>query len=361
MRRIGLPMKHADNFIILHKYPDPDLEKAWRDCLAQVETPAHYDAPEFFLEPYWEGLRPFAVLAVDHGNVVSVMTGIHSGRAVDCGLSVRPQVCIAKTAAGSAAAEALARGLLAEAGSANLISVYTWHCTSFDSFKSYGFGLHALGGSVVLDLTVGPQALLKQFDENRRRNIRLAMKNKVEVQVASTSEEIRAVYEIYRAWRHTPRKKIEGKEVPFAWFEQACRLTTNRRVLLARYEGRVIAGLTLRFYRGGLLEFSNSSALEEYLRVRPHDLLQWRAIEWGCKEGFQRYSLCGTDPFLRRFGGTVVPIDRYRLDRTWLRRHDLQEAVLDAGQETLQRMPKPVEKTVRRVLGKAYRVLRRGV
>jgi hypothetical protein len=48
---------------------------------------------------------------------------------------------------------------------------------------------------------------------------------------------------------------------------------------------------------------------------------------------------------------TVVPIIRYRLDRSWYRKHDVREAVRDWGRETLRKMPRSLEKKVRNWLG----------
>jgi hypothetical protein len=39
-----------------------------------------------------------------------------------------------------------------------------------------------------------------------------------------------------------------------------------------------------------------------------------------------------------RFGGTVVPILRYRLDRTWLQRHDLREKAQDIGRDLFRKV-----------------------
>jgi len=41
----------ALNFKILREFPSPDLERAWRDYLARIEFPSHYESPEYFLEP----------------------------------------------------------------------------------------------------------------------------------------------------------------------------------------------------------------------------------------------------------------------------------------------------------------------
>ncbi|NWG11940.1 MAG: GNAT family N-acetyltransferase [Acidobacteria bacterium] len=346
-------MQQDNSFVILHDYPDHDVEQAWRGCLARVRIPYSYCAPEFFLEPLWAGKRPFAILSVDHaGKVLGVLTGLHEGRQVVCGNPFRSQVCIDKTANLTEVSRCLATGLLVEGRSAELASVFAWHWDSLDGFKDCGFRYRQTQGCVVLDLTLGPEALFSQFDENRRRNIRHAIRNKVEVRPASSVDDIREFHRVYLAWRQTPRKRILGQEIPLAMWEGLFRLTSNRRFLLASHEGKVIASISLRFYAGGLLEFSSGCALEEYLYLRPHDLLQWRAIEWGCREGFLRYSLGGADEFHKRFGGTLVGMDRYRLDRSLLRHHDLTQFGIDLAAAALRKMPRPFEDSVRRFFGR---------
>jgi hypothetical protein len=140
-------------FTILHSFPSPDIEKAWRECLSRVEFPAHYDAPEYFAEPCWAGRRPFAILAMDQGSVVGVLTGLHEENEVICGLQSRPQICIDPTADSGAALISLARGLLEESGSVKLVTVYTWSWMPLDMFEVYGFRRRALEGNVVLDFT----------------------------------------------------------------------------------------------------------------------------------------------------------------------------------------------------------------
>lgn len=115
----------------------------------------------------------------------------------------------------------------------------------------------------------------------------------------------------------------------------------------------MIASSAVRFYPGGLVEAASNCSLDEYLHLHPNDLLLWKTMEWACVNGFPKISLGGAHPFLRKWGGIVVPIHRYRMDRTWLRRHDVRETVRDFGRKSLHRMPPPVEKAVRRLLGKS--------
>ena len=347
----GTPVPKGDNYLILHNYPDPGLERVWRECLARVEAPAHYNAPEFFLDPYFEGLKPFAVLAIDHENVVGVLTGVHNGRTVECGLPARPQVCIAKTADGAAVAGALARGLLAEAGKAELISVYTWRETPFARLETYGFRLRAFPGNVVLDLSLGPDELFKQMDKKRRNNIRFALKQGVEIHQATAAEDFEAIDQIYFSWCARKRITLFDREARQAAF---CLTQSSRLYLVARVGGKSVAASIFRYYPGGMVEYAENYSLAEFQRLKPNDLLQWKAIEWAMAGGFTGYSLGSADGFHREFCGQVIPIYRYRLDRTWFRRHDVAEAVSDAGREALRKLPAPIEITVREILGKGH-------
>lgn len=341
------------DFTILRDFPTPDVERAWRDCLTRVDCPSHYDAPEYFLVPLWIGKNPFAVLATDQGKVTGVLTGLHSKNQVTSGLASRPQICVDPTEDIHATLETLLRGLLAESGSAELVTVFTWKFLELPAFQTQGFRSRELEGNVVLDLTLGPEELFKQFAKDRRRNIRFAEKNGVEISLATTKEDIAAAYEVYMAWRRTDRKVVKGEQGSFESFEKSTTLA-NRKMFVARVDGKVVAMNIFRFFPGGLFESAANSSLDEFLHLKPNELMQWRGIEWACANGMRRHSLGGSHQFLRRFGGTVVPILRYRLDRSWLHRHDLRETVLGLGRETVQKMPSGVGNTVRRMLGKGH-------
>lgn len=338
-------------FLILHAFPAPEIELAWRDCLARVECPAHYNAPEYFLVPHFAGKRPFAVLALRQRRVAGVLTGLHEPSQLMCGLASRPQICVDPTEDVNATTDALLRGLLAEAGTADLVTVFTWTSLQLPAFEMRGFRPKELRGNVVLDLTQGPDSLFKQFAKDRRRNIRFAEKNGVSVTLATSDVDVATAYEVYAAWRQTERKMVQGEQTSFDVFQKATQLE-HRRMFLARVDGKPAAVNIFRFFPGGLFESASNYSLDEFLHLKPNDLLQWRGIEWACAQGLTRHSLGGAHPFLRRFGGTVIPIVRYRLDRSWLRRHDLRETVLTLSRETVQHLPPGVGKTVRRVLGR---------
>jgi len=338
-------------FTILHEFPRAGLEAAWRDCLQRVECPAHYDAPEFFLEPFWAGRSPFAVLALSDGAVTGVLTGLHEGGGVNVGLPSRPQICADASADRAATLNALARGLLEEAGTADLVSVYTWPSLTLEPFQHFGFRRRQLQGDVILDLRRGSEALWKDLTPERRRNIRQAMKRGVQVRPMQDDSDIRAAYEAYLGWRRTSRKIIIGDEMPAALFDKVCRMTANSYFLLAHHAGQVVGVSVFRFFPRGLVEFAANYSRDEFLHLNANALLQWEGIRWACAEGFPQFSMGGAHVFLRRFGGAIVPVLRYRLDRTWLRQHDLKEALRDRARGVVRKLPAPIETAVRKWTG----------
>lgn len=340
------------NYQIVHAFPEQKIEAGWRELLRRLELPSHYDSPEYFLEPFWVGKKPFAVLASEGDKVTGVLTGIHRGEHVICGLPARPQVALDPTMDSKAALDALLKGLLKETGRAKTVTVYSWPSLELSPFLAQGFRKRQLQGNVVLDLTLGAEALFKQFTKDRRRNIRFAEKNGVTVRIAETREDFLRAYEVYLAWVDAKSTKAKGERRTFENFEAAQKLTRNRRLFLAELSEKLIAINTFRFYPGGLFESAANFSLGEFLHLKPNDLLQWKGIEWACSQGLRRHSLGGAHPFLTRFGGTVIPVVRYRSDRTLLHKHDLQEMLEDTARKTFRRIPPRMQEKLRRALGK---------
>ena len=341
-------MKHK----ILHEFPPLRDEVAWREFLGRLECPSHYNAPEFFLEPFWTGKQPFSILALEGDRVVAVLTGIHDREQVICGLPSRPQIAVDSNTDSSAALEALFQGLSKEAGRAKLLTVYSWPSLDLAPFTRRGFRRRQLQGNVVLNLMLGADTLFQQFSKDRRRNIRFAEKHGITVRLATGREDFLLAYNVYLAWRETERKEVQGPRRTLEHFESAQRLTKNRRLFLAELSDKAIAINMFRFYPGGLFESAANGSMDEYLHLKPNDLLQWKGIEWACSQGLRRHSLGGAHPFLTRFGGEVVPVIRYRLDRTLLRKHDLREIVEDTARKKLRQLRPSMREKVRRILGK---------
>ena len=347
-----VPLPDGRSFLVLHDYPPPHVESLWRQFLAGIDSPSHYDAPEYFREPYWAGKKPFAVLALDQGRVIGVATGLHGKDGVECGLPSRPQIRVDENGDAALASDILAAGLLQESGEKKLITIFAWCWVPLAGLERRGFLRRELEGDVVLDLRIGADAVYKGFHDNRKRNIRAALKNGIEVSEAVTQEDLAEYWSVYSVWRQTERKKIQHNH-SFATIEKVHGMRENHRRFLARYKGKVVAATGLRFLQHGLIEYANNCSLDEFMQYRPNDLLVWRTIEWACQQGFTKYSLGGAHPFLRKSGGSVVPIIRYRLDRTFLHRHDLKEKAQAKARSLLDGAPPGAARVIRKLLGKS--------
>lgn len=344
------PGKAETSFLILHHPPDASVALKWRAFLGGSDYPTHYTAPEFFSEPSFRNRNPFAVLSLAEDKVTGVLTGINQGGRVQSGLSVRPQIALPRADRAPAWRNLLA-GLLAEAKSARLIDLFSWPEASghFDS----RFRQRDCEGVIVLDLARGPEKLFRNFSENKRTNIKKAIKYGVSVEPAQSPDDISAYYTICADWSQRKGLPIPAEDE----FRQTFALTGNRVLFLARHEGKIIAGVVIRFFPRGVMEYAANSSLESALRLRPNDLLHWRAIEWGCAHGIKTYSLGGAHLFLRKFGGQLVPTTRHRLDLSLFRRHALGDWITDKAQAVRPMLPERalvIGRSLHSRLGKRY-------
>jgi hypothetical protein len=336
------------SFCLLHRWPTAPIEAKWRACLANSEFPTHYTAPEYFLEPAFRSKKPFAILSVVGDEVSAVLSGFTDRGHVQSGLAVRPQIAFSRSADRRHALENLTAGLLEEAQSAELADLFVW--SDISQFVDPRFRQRQCEGVVMLDLTRGADALFRKFSENKRTNIKKAIKFGVTVDVARNRDEISAFYAIYVDWSHRKGLPVIGEDE----FQDTFALTGNRRLWLARYDEQIVAGMVVRFFPGGIMEYAANSSLRHALRFRPNDLLHWRAIEWACAEGMTKYSLGGTHLFLRKFGGEVAPTTRHRLDLSVFRWQTFGDWITDQAEAIRPFVPEPVLKlsrSVRRQLG----------
>jgi len=323
----------ATSYHILHRRPGGLIEARWRGCLADADFPTHYTAPEYFLEPGFRDKGPFAILSLSGEEVTAVLTGTNDGAYVQSGLSVRPQIALSRRADRARAMAALIDGLLAEAKSAGLVDLFLWF--DMEGLIDPRFRRRRYEGVVMLDLCEGPEALFRKFSENKRRNIRRAIKSGVSVAPAQSREDVAAYYKICLDWSQRKRLPAPGEEE----FHQTIALKNNRLLLLARHETKIIAGVVIRSFPHGVMEYAANSSLQDAPHLRPNDLLHWRAIEWGCREGMTHYSLGGAHLFLRKFGGEIVPTTRHRLDLSIFRRFAIGDWIADRAERARPLIP----------------------
>ena len=117
-----------------------------------------------------------------------------------------------------------------------------------------------------------------------RRNIRHARDAGVVVTVSAERQDLREFYELHRQLR---RVKYGLLAQPWEFFENlrdAFAPTGQLHVLLARVDGRTIAGILALAWRNTLYYKFNASAFDG-LDLRPNDLLAWEALELARRQG----------------------------------------------------------------------------
>jgi Acetyltransferase (GNAT) domain len=337
-------MKH----IVLTSMPDTRLAAKWNAFLADATFATHYVTPNYFEDPYVRGDR-FAVLAADgRGRVVAVATGVVDDERIASGLFSRPQIVFRKGADREAAFAALAAGIdELNAGGPRIVELHAWDAVSGEAFERSSSSPE--NSIVMLDLSLGPDAIFKKFSQTRRNEIRRAEReNAVEIKEPETFIEQEALYRISCDWNARKGNKADTFEKMKAAIEQR----DNRRVFIAKVDGKTVAGSFYRFCPGGVVEYAANFSLPEYQRLRPNDLIGWHAIKWACENGLSHFSMGGSHLFLRRFGGDVMTTYRYTRDDRPFGMRRLTSSVRVFGVETYRRLPENVRAGVRRVFAR---------
>lgn len=332
--------------LILTSAPDSDVLAQWNDLLVHATLPTHYVTPDFFSDPFAGRGRRVAVLAMCGERVDAVATGIDDSTAIRCGLSVRPQTAFRRGIDVAAAADALATGLAEVSPTAELIDLHTWE--AIDGLGASGYSHEVAGGGdtvVMLDLGKGAEQLFKEFSERRRTDLRKTMKlGLVAVKPLETDAELTDVYRIHCEWT-----RLKGIAPDTAGAFGKIMASDHRKTFIAIHDDKVIAATFLRFCPGGVVEYAANNSLDEYQKLRPNELLGWRAIEWACSAGFTYFSLGASHPFLARFGGELVASHRYRRDCTRLKVHVNRERLERLAVQTYLSLPKGVRDRVRAI------------
>lgn len=330
---------------VLECYPGTVDEAAWRDCLANSDDASHYTSPDFFLEPWFRESRAFAILAIVDARVDGVLTGVMSGGVAECGLAVRPQLSRRRSCNQAIVDEVLAEGLLSlPTRESGLLKVYSWE--PLLAFDGRGFSSRInQEETILLDLSLGPDALFAQFNATRRNMIRRAKREGVIVLPYSHESDFREYYELYQNWCAFKRLPAQPRDV-----QQQALSSRNRLTLVARHKGNIVGSSIFRFQRGGLIEYAANISRRKESVVGHNDLLLWSGIEWACREGFLKLSLGGAHFYLQSFGGKTVPTYSYRLDRTAFRRHNLRDGVRGTLSMAFRALPSQLQAVIRRVL-----------
>jgi len=177
-------------------------------------------------------------------------------------------------------------------------------------FGKWGFrpgGTIQPQSTIIVDLTASHEEILARMKQKTRYNIRLASRKGVKVR-EGTGADLATFYELMLTTSRRDRFAIHSRR----YYETVYRLFSpqgNAVLLLAEYEGEVLAGL-MAFAWGRKAWYMYGASSDRHRNLMPNHLLQWEAMRWAKGKGCATYDLwgipdeVGRDP--QRFRRTVT-------------------------------------------------------
>lgn len=140
----------------------------------------------------------------------------------------------------------------------------------------------------VINLDPDSQKLWNSIHHNKRRNIKMAEREGVEIIQSQSHDDIESFCLLHEA----AAKRGGFAPVPRAWFEEASKIYKREswRIFLAKWNGKSIAGVFSVSDRKTFYAL-RAGSLTEGLKVRPNDLMHWKAMEWACANGYSKYNM----------------------------------------------------------------------
>lgn len=184
-----------------------------------------------------------------------------------------------------------------------------------DLFKKAGFRYHK-HLNFHLDLT-DTQKVEKNLSNNIRRQIKHTKKNNVTCELTSNEHEI---HELYNILAELYRKKIKLPLFPYDFFSELLKLS-EAKFFIVKYNNKVAGGIICVF-------LEKKTVYEWYIcgkdfsdeNIFPTAFATWSAIEYGIRNGFNRFDFMGAGKpgekygvrdFKAKFGGHLVENGRF--------------------------------------------------
>lgn len=173
----------------------------------------------------------------------------------------------------------------------------------------------------LVSLAPDPESIWPHLRKSVKQMVNKSKRLDVQVRIAQNCQDIEHYYRLHL---QTRCKKHGMPAQPRAFFYSlwdAFEASGSMRLLLAEYQGMVIAG-TILLASGSTLRYAYSASDQRYLNLAPNNLLVWKSIEFGCENGFQTLDLGRTSRnneglmgFKRRWGAIEEPLHYYYYPR----------------------------------------------
>lgn len=164
-----------------------------------------------------------------------------------------------------------------------------------------------------LDISRDPEEILAGMKPKTRYNIRLAERKGVQVR-EGTEADVGVFYRLSQITSLRDGFPIHAE----AYYQDAYRIFVAAdmvRLLLAEYNGEVIAGLMV-FAFGPTAWYMYGASSNRYRNLMPNHLLQWRAIQWARSRGCTVYDFWGIPDEIGQ-DPTLTALAAQRSDGLW--------------------------------------------
>jgi len=174
----------------------------------------------------------------------------------------------------------------------------------------------------LLPLTADHDAIWSGLRKPVQRQIKKSQSLGVQVRVAQQGKEMAHYYQLHQRTRCRKHGMPAQPQRFFSELWDAFAPGDVMQVLLAEYQGSIIAGMILFAY-GTTVRYAYGASDERYLHLAPNNLLMWTAITWACSHGYQTLDLGrtagdneGLMTFKQRWGAAKEPLPYYYYPRS---------------------------------------------
>ncbi len=189
------------------------------------------------------------------------------------------------------------------------------HMDALDAFP--GLTRSDLYARWVVPLTPDTQAVWKKVKSPAQRQVKKAAKLGIKVRMGASASDMDAYHRLHLLTRSRKHGMPAQPRRFFRELWETFGAAGGVRLLLAEYEGAVVAGMML-LVSGSTVRYAYGASDERYLRLGPNDALMWEAISWACSAGYTRFDLGrtakdnpGLAQFKRNWGAVEKPLPYY--------------------------------------------------
>jgi FemAB-related protein (PEP-CTERM system-associated) len=169
----------------------------------------------------------------------------------------------------------------------------------------------------LIPLDTDPNIIWSKLRKPVQHQVKKSQKKGVQVRIAQHREEMLLYYQLHLQTRSKKHgMPAQPRSYFFALWDSFAK-SGAVQLLLAEYEGAVIAGMIL-LASGSTIRYAYGASDEHFLSLAPNNLLLWTAINLGCAQGFETFDLGrtaidnqGLMEFKRRWGAIQEPLSYY--------------------------------------------------